>query len=287
MIACSVVVFVLARTYFNYGALLSTESHNSESMRLSWFLGTGSQRLDLAQWASLGHRVAFEYMYPAFAVFAVIGLSYSARQLLKARAEPYLTVSGLVLGAFLTILVFFNVIVIHDYYSIPFIPIYCLLISIGISMIYSTMPQSSLFLRIYFGIFIASIFGSLYYAYTRPLLSYSWNKPLILTGKSIQELVPENAYLFYFHGADYVDPEYLYYARRRGILANIEAAENTMIAKIIKEHGWDANNTYVLANAVRLWPDRQEKFKEKLSNYELREVGTSLDNGIVYKLVSK
>jgi hypothetical protein len=226
-------------------------------------------------------------MYPAFALFAVIGLSYSARQFLRARTEPYLTISGLVLGALLTILVFFNVIVIHDYYAIPFIPIYCLLISIGISLLYSIMPKSNLLLRIYFGIFIASTCGLLHYAYTQRFLSYSWNKPLILTGKSIQELVPENAYLFYFHGADYVDPEYLYYGRRRGVLMNITAAGNAVVANIIKGHAWDANNTYVLANAIRLLPNEQEILKEKLSNYELREVGTSLDNGIVYKLISK
>jgi hypothetical protein len=286
-IGCSVVVFVLERSYFNYGALLSSEVHNSESMRLSWFLGSGLQRLDFSQWTSLGQRFAFEYLPPPLAAFAIAGAGYSAWQLLKTRAEPYLTISGLVVGALLTVLVFFNVIVIHDYYSIPFIPVYCLLTSLGICLLYSVLPKSAALAKAYSGIVGLFVVASVYYAYSRPELNYNWNKVLILTGKSIQELVPENGYLFYLHGADYVDPEYLYYARRRGVLANILKADNAMIANITKGHGWDANNTYVLANAIRLLPVEQQALKERLSNYELREVGTSIDNGIVYKLTSK
>jgi hypothetical protein len=149
------------------------------------------------------------------------------------------------------------------------------------------MPKSPRLLKGYLAVAVAAVSGSVYYAYNQRLLNYNWNKMLILTGKSLQELVPENGYLFYFHGADYVDPEYLYFARRRGVLANIAKADNAMVAGIIKDHRWDPNNTYLLANATRLKPDQQEILKEKLSNYELREVGTSIDNGIVYKLVGK
>ncbi len=287
VMACSVVIFVLERSYFNYGALFSSAVHNSESLRLDWFLGSGSQRLDPALWIALRDRFIFEYMYPAFALFAVTGLGYSVWNLLRTRAEPYITISGLVVGCCLTILAFFYVIVNHDYYAIPFIPVYCVLTSVGIFWLYSMLPKTPRLSKGYLAIAAAAVSGSVYDGYHQRFLNYNWNKILILTGKSIQELVPENGYLFYFHGADYVDPEYLYFARRRGVLANIAKADNAMVAGIIREHKWDPNNTYVLANSTRLKPEDQETLKGKLSNYELREIGTSIDNGIVYKLVGK
>ena len=54
-----------------------------------------------------------------------------------------------------------------------------------------------------------------------------------------------DGYLFYFIGADYVNPEYLYYARRRGVLSHINQADNDFVGKTIKEHnGIPAKSTF-------------------------------------------
>ncbi len=133
LIAASVAAFVLERTYFNYGhALGATDSNYNKSLRLSWFLGSEAQRLDPSQWRLVGERFTFEYLFPAFMPMALIGLWRVVRQFIRKPVEPQRTLLGLVLGSFATILVFFNVIVIHDYYALPFLPIYCVLAAIGL-----------------------------------------------------------------------------------------------------------------------------------------------------------
>jgi hypothetical protein len=119
------------------------------------------------------------------------------------------------------------------------------------------------------------------------LLNYAGNKITIGTGESVQELVPPNGYLFYFLGADYVDPEFLYYMRRRGVLSNISKADNEFVTRIIKDHRWDPSETYLLANSIRKLPQEQEKLKNRLDKFDLKEIGTSLDNGIVYKITPR
>ncbi len=99
--------------------------------------------------------------------------------------------------------------------------------------------------------------------------------------------MPDDGYLFYFRGADYIDPEYLYYVRRRGVLSDLVKAENGFVGQTIRDHKWDPNNTYLLALGFRLRPDQQEKLKQRLDKYDLQEIGTSYDNGIVYKITPK
>jgi hypothetical protein len=280
LIAASVAAFVLERTYFNYGHVLgATDSNYNESLRLSWFLGSEAQRLDPSQWYLLGERFTFEYLFPAFMPGALFGLWRVIRQFIRKPVEPQRTLLGLVVGSLATVLVFFNVIVIHDYYALPFLPIYCALTAIGLLYLCSLLgPPVARYPKAYATLAVAAIFGSLYYAYSLRLLNYGGNKVSIETGKSLQELVPANGDLFYLVGADYVNPEYLYYARRRGVLANIGTADSDFVSQTIRDHRWDPDNVYLLANAIRLLPDQQEKLKARLGRYDLKEVGTSLDN---------
>jgi hypothetical protein len=289
LMAASVGVFVLERTYFNYGHVFAaTETNYNESLRLSWFLGSEAQRLDPAQWRLIGERLTFEYLFPAFMPVAAIGLWRVVRQFIKKPGEPQQTLLGLVVGWLITLLVFFNVIVIHDYYALPFLPIYCALASIGLLYLYSLggLPVAS-YPRAYTALAVAAIFASLYYAYSLRLLNYNGNSASVETGKSLQQLVPDDGYLFYFHGADYINPEFLYYARRRGVLYDIVKAENGLVGQTIKDHKWDPDKTYLLALGFRLRPDQQEKLKQKLDKYDLRAIGTSFDNGMVYKITPK
>jgi MFS family permease len=284
VIAASVAAFVLERQYFNWGL---GASNYDESLRLSWFFGTKS-RLNFSEWSSVGQRITTEYMFPLFMLLALVGLWRVIKLFTKKPAEPQLTLLGLVIGSFVTLLIFFNVIVVHDYYALPFLPIYCALVSIGMLYAYSfvRMPYSRYPLA-YKALAVAAIFGSVWYAYSLRLMNYNGNKIMIETGKSVQELVPANGYLFYFHGADYINPEYLYYARRRGVLAHIDRADNDFVNKTIKDHRWDPGETYLLANAVRPSPLQQERLKARLDSYDLKEIGTSLDHGIIYKLSPK
>jgi hypothetical protein len=286
IIAASVPAFVLEREYFNYGLLLDAPNYN-ESLRLSWFFGTKS-RLDLSEWSYVGQRLLFEYTFPLLMPLALVGLYRVIRQFMRKRTDPQLTLLGLVLGSLVSLIIFFNVTVVHDYYALPFLPIYCAMASIGILYMYSYigLPVSS-YPRTYTALAAVALFVSVYYAYSLRSLNYTDNKIMVDLGKGVQELVPANGYLFYFIGADYVDPEYMYYTRRRGVLANFSQSDNDFVGKIIRDHKWDPGETYVLANSIRLRPGQQEKLKQRLDRYDLKEVGTAVDNSVIYKLTPK
>ena len=289
LIAASIVAFVLERTYFNYGHVLgATGSNYNESLRLSWFLGSEAQRLDPSQWRLLGERFTFEYLFPAFMPLALIGLWRVIRQFVRKPVDPQRTLLGLVVGSFATVVLFFNVIVIHDYYALPLLPIYCTLASIGLLYLYSLLgPPFAKHRRAYAILAAAGIFGAIAYAYSLQLLNYNGNRAGIEIGKDLQDLVPGDGYVFYLQPADVTNPEHLYYARRRGLLANIDVVDNAFVSQTIRDHRWNPENLYLLATTIRLLPGQQDRLKARLDKFELRELGTSFDRGIVYKLVPR
>jgi len=289
LIAGSVGLFVLLRTYSNYGHVIDASQTNyDESLRLSWFLGSDAQRFDLSEWREIGSRFTFEYLFPLFMPFAVIGLWRVFRGFLKKPDEPQRTLVGLVIGAIAMILVFFNVFFRHDYYALPLIPIYCVLTSIGLFYAHSSFAAPFAGRPKAFATFaVAAICVSLHYAFSLRLLNYEGNQSSIETGKNLQELVPADGTLFYFEGADYINPEFLYYARRRGVLYDLANAHNDFVEKIIKTHHWDPGNTYLLALGYRVRPEYEERLKQQLDRYNLRQIGTTYDNGIVYKISPK
>jgi hypothetical protein len=293
VIAASVTAFALELVYFNYGVLLSPRgllhdtSNYQGALKSSWYFATRS-RLDLSEWAQVGQRLTSEYMSPVFLPLALIGLWRVVRQFIRKPAEPQLTLAALMIGQFITLVIFFNVIVVHDYYALPYLPIYCALASIGLLYTYSfiRMPYAS-YPRAYMVLVVATIFGSVWYAYSLQLLNYNGNRAGIEIGKDLQDLVPGDGNVFYLQPADVTNPEHLYYARRRGVLANIDAADNAFVSQTIRDHRWNPDNTYLLANTIRLLPGQQDRLKARLDKFDLRELGTSFDRGIVYKLVPK
>lgn len=289
LIAASVGVFVLERTYFNYGQVIdATDQNYNESLRLSWFLGEDAQRFNLAQWYEIGARFLYEYLFPLLTPFTIVGLWRLIKRFRVKPDDPQRTLIGLVFGALVMILIFFNVFFRHDYYALPVLPLYCVLTAIGLLYSFSSFgsPFSS---PRWLGVTVgaAAIFICLYYAYSLRLLNYEGNQASIETGRSVQELVPADATLFYFHGADYINPEYLYYARRRGVLSDLVNARNAFIEKTEREHKWDSQNTYLLALGFRGRPDRQEQLQQQIDKYDLKEVGTTYDNGVLYKITPK
>jgi hypothetical protein len=118
-------------------------------------------------------------------------------------------------------------------------------------------------------------------------MDYKSNVPSIITGMDIQELVPPDATLFYFFGADYIDPEYLYYARRRGMLSHFDNISNDYVAKVFETHKWDPQNTYLLALGYRGRPDLKARLFDRLDKYDLNYLGTTYDRGLLYKITPK
>jgi hypothetical protein len=289
LIAASVGLFVLLRTYFNYDHVIdATDANYNESLRLSWFLGSDAQRFDLSEWREIGSRFTFEYLFPLFVPFALVGLWRVLRGFLRKPDEPQRTLVGLVVGSLVMILLFFNVFFRHDYYALPLIPIFCALTSIGLFYAHSSFTAPFAGRPKAFATFaVVAVCISLYYTFSLRLLNYEGNQGSIETGRSLQEIVPADGTLLYFHGADYINPEYLYYARRRGVLYDLASARNDFVEKIIKTHHWDPGNTYLLALGYRVRPEYVERLKQQLDRYNLTQIGTTYDNGIVYKISPK
>jgi hypothetical protein len=56
---------------------------------------------------------------------------------------------------------------------------------------------------------------------------------------------------------------------------------------MVKEHRWDPDNIYLFADAIRQVTVQQDRLKARLDRFEFREIGTSANRGIVYKLIPK
>ena len=287
LILCSVAAFPLERSFFNHSQPFQAASLD-ESFMLDWFIGPASLRLEWMPWHEIGARFAFEYLFPLFTPFTILALWRVIRAFVRKPDDPQRTLLGLSVGALAMMLVFFNVFFRHDYYAMPLIPVYCALTSIGLLYTWSAFGMRfSDSPRVYVSLAVAATCVSIYYAYSLRLMSYSGNAASIATGIDIQELVPADGYLFYFFGADYIDPEYLYYARRRGVLSSFDNMNEDYIKTIITTHGWDPQNTYLLALGYRGRADLKEKLIGQLDKHDLKELGTTYDKGVVYRLSPK
>lgn len=287
LILCSVAAFPLERSFFNHSQPLQAGSLD-ESFMLYWFIGPASLRLEWMPWHEIGARFAFEYLFPLFTPFTILGFWRVIRAFIRKPDDPQRTLIGLTVGALAMMLVFFNVFFRHDYYAMPLIPVYCALTSIGLLYTWSAFGMRfSDSPRVYASLAVAATCVSIYYAYSLRLMSYTGNVPSITTGMDVQELVPADGYLFYALGADYINPEYVYYARRRGVLTSFDNMTNDYVGTIIATHRWNPQETYVLGLGHRGRPDLREKLARQLDKYDLKELGTTYDRGVVYKLSLK
>lgn len=95
-----------------------------------WYFGAWSQRMSLANWATIGGRVVQE-------VFGVAGSLLGVLALLLARKskEGWWALS-LLLGTALYVLVFFNLNLMHDYYQMPFLVVASVLIAMAVDFLF-------------------------------------------------------------------------------------------------------------------------------------------------------
>ena len=287
LILGSVAAFPFERSFFNHSQPFQAGSLD-ESFMLDWFIGPASLRLEWMPWHEIGARFTFEYLFPLLAPFTIVGLWRVIGAFRRKPNDPQRTLLGLTVGALAMMLVFFNVFFRHDYYAMPLIPVYCALTSIGLLYTWSSFGMRFAdHPRVYASLAVAATCISIDYAYSLRLLNYGQNAASVATGIDIQELVPADGYLFYFIGDDSVNPEYLYYTRRRGVLSSFDNVNNEYVGTIIATHKWDPQNTYMLGLGYRRRPDLREKLAGQLDKYDVRELGTTYDRGVVYKLTPK
>jgi hypothetical protein len=287
LVLCSVAVFPFERAYFNYSQPLAA-ANLDESFMLDWFIGPASERLEWMPWHEIGARFVFEYLFPLLTLFTILGLWRVIGAFRRKQDDPQLTLLGLVAGALAMILVFFNVFFRHDYYSMPVVPVYCVLTSIGLLYTWSAYGmQFRDHPKVYGFLAVAATCVCVYYAYSLRLLNYNQNVASITIGRNLQDLVPESGYVFYFQFVESSNPEFLYYARRRGVAADISYANNDYVADFIRSRKWNPDEVYLVAVGARYKPDTLARLKQRLDRYDLKEVGSAYDKSIVYKVLAK
>jgi hypothetical protein len=287
LMLASVAAFPLVRSYVNYSQSASA-ANLDESFRLDWFIGPLSERFEFFPWHEIGARFTFEYLFPLLMPFATVGLWRVIRGFCRKPDDPQRSLLGLVIGGLAMMLIFFNVFFRHDYYAMPLTPIYCVLTSIGLLYTWSAYGmQFGRQPKLYAVLALAATGILLNYAYSLRLLNYNENEASRMIGKNLQDLVPDAGYVFYFQFVESTNPEFLYYARRRGAASHIDNANNEYVSNIVKTHHWNPDEVYLVVVGARYKPDTLSALKQRLGRYNLREIGTAYEKSVVYKLVPK
>lgn len=222
MLALTVVMYAVITAYVNWGTYRNPMT--------SWYFGTLDQRMQWHWWKPFPIRLAKQFGTPILFFVFVRGLYI----LIRSYNYKYRAIMlGWVLSTVVTVLVFFNVYSIHNYYELPFIPLYALIVAIGgkdfVIWIQRRMsvPLQYITLTIFTIITIAwALDGS-------RVMNYTADKVLKSDGALIQKLTPSDSYVLW-EGCNN-NPAPLYFARRRGSCVGISQINEKFIANIFVE----------------------------------------------------
>ena len=119
---------ILGFTYFssmiNFGTFEGTHG-------FQWYFGTLDQRLNIDSYVSLFKRLNKSILSQVSFIFSVIGIYSFYRQSPTSNKKQTALITGLLFGALITVFTFFNVNLIHNYYQIPYISIFCFFAAYG------------------------------------------------------------------------------------------------------------------------------------------------------------
>jgi hypothetical protein len=120
-------------------ASIYTEWLSSGSLK-GWNFGTLAQRLDPANWARIGQRVATQMITPLLVPFLLIGVVVTWRELRAPDAVRWDrgVAAALLVSPILVVLTFFNLHVVHDYYLVAVAPIVALALGVGLDAAFRT-----------------------------------------------------------------------------------------------------------------------------------------------------
>lgn len=112
-----------------------TQNLTSSALR-SWNFGTITQRLLFANWSIIGERIA-SLLLPWTWPFALLGI-FAA---LRAKSDYKILLLGSLAGSFITVILFFPLYLIHDYYLCAVAPPLWLLTACGIDWSVAKFPR--------------------------------------------------------------------------------------------------------------------------------------------------
>lgn len=226
-----------------------------------WYFGTWAQRMDPYPWTNLAERF-IEYLlsWPGF-VLVLISLILTKKDQLGNYWRLWL------LGAIGYVLIFFNLNFFHDYYQIPLLPIFAVMMALGLKRIGEYLPEKASWV-VMLGILMVLIGRNLHYAETH---YYMLDEKAILSGEYLransaedQQIITTAAYM------DCRNPNWLYRARRTGwsIAPDLMTVD---ILERLKEEGaevWAVMDEHLM----------KEEVKSLLNLYEQKQDTLDMEN---------
>ncbi len=186
----------------------------------TWNFGTWAQRTSLASWWDIWWRV-IHFIAPGWLWVAMIVALASA---LRLRGSAGLSVLAAFAGAVGTVLTFFNLYVVHDYYLIAVTPPLALLTAAGIVelgripvLVHLPAPARAVVL-------VALALTAAYSLrpvrrearrYAKTAFTDRTNEPIMRLARTIASVTPSDRWVV-IEGDDYWNPRLLYWSHRRG-----------------------------------------------------------------------
>jgi len=193
-----------------------------------WYVGDMKQRLAPAAWIKLAKRMINEILTPAGVLLAACasfwrgGIGYRERPLGFALAW--------LAGAFAYLLVFFPLNVIHNYYQVPFVAPFSLLVALGVRAL-TRAPSPALLRRAAWAALVALVAVAL----VMPA-HLGWYRVDVLreqAGAEIARRVPaDDLVIVVDHDSGYSDPRLLFRARHHGWAVGAEDLTPALLARL-------------------------------------------------------
>jgi 4-amino-4-deoxy-L-arabinose transferase-like glycosyltransferase len=248
--------FGLAAKHLNSG----TEKEES----LAWFFGTFGQRLEAARWIAFPRRLLSVFGHPLLAPAFCFGSYRALRQTWASGAKPAeRLVACWLVGNALAAFVFFNVYSIHNYYQLPLLPLYALLVAYGGEQALLALPRVAAMLRRFWPLSLAGalvfVAHTIQFTTWLPTLNYATNRELVALGRRLQAASQRDDQLLLVMRTPVEGPEMMYYAHRRGRVlgeqadaADVASALGAFLRRAGGEH-WLAFATDVDAASATHW----------------------------------
>jgi len=205
------------------GASPATKWLTSSSLQ-SWNFGTVQQRLNIDNWLSILGRID-SLILPRYTTVVLLLLPIL---IFESRRIAFAATASITL----TVAIFFNLYIVHDYYLVALTPQLSILSIIAVQSICSkiseTQKTTTFFLVVFIAICLPLYQSKTYWKLSRSHLTYTHEL------KSLSE--PDQ---FVIYGTNDWDPTGLYYSERRGMMMDSRGMTTKVLAELPDLEGYD------------------------------------------------
>jgi hypothetical protein len=216
------------------GAILHQQEFTSDTARLGrhlpWLLGPWEWRLHAQNWWLILARIRSEFLPGPLVILAPTGLLVAGVSSIRERSFVF----GFLAGAGLTVLTFFRLYVVHEYYLMGVAPAVCLVTGIGLYGLVVIVPRHNVWLAApvigLLGLGIQPLRASLQFPEMTPA-----GQGVVQLGAELRELTHPDEYVI-VTDADW-NPAILYYARRKGFMLRTQF-DVTQVSQFLRKHNF-------------------------------------------------